>query len=209
MKVLFLKGLPGSGKTTWAREFCSQNKDWVRVNRFDCDLDECIKRDLRRSNSVGKDVILKMYNDYLKPKVEQYCPKLELQNCIICDLDGTLALFGDKNPYERDFENDILNKTVALILQNLTDNLIILSGRSDKFQIVTEEWLAKNDVFYRKLYMRKEGDVRRDCVVKKEMFDFFIKNRYSPILILDDRNQVVELWRSMGLTCFQVADGNF
>jgi hypothetical protein len=27
--------------------------------------------------------------------------------------------------------------------------------------------------------------------------------------ILDDRNQVVDMWRSIGLPCFQVAPGNF
>lgn len=35
MKLLILKGLPASGKSTWAREHCEKNKDWVRVNRDD------------------------------------------------------------------------------------------------------------------------------------------------------------------------------
>ena len=28
-------------------------------------------------------------------------------------------------------------------------------------------------------------------------------------LVVDDRNKVVDMWRSLGLTVFQVADGNF
>lgn len=32
-RVIILKGLPGSGKSTWAREFVKGKKDWVIVNR--------------------------------------------------------------------------------------------------------------------------------------------------------------------------------
>jgi len=34
-KVILTMGLPGCGKSTWAREFIAQNPDWVRVNRDD------------------------------------------------------------------------------------------------------------------------------------------------------------------------------
>ena len=282
MKILILKGLPGSGKTTFAREFCSQNKDWVRVNRddlrnmrgeywapkqenmiteweqqcvltalmigknviidatnlnqkyleatkkwlkekfvdllmfetkfFDCPLEECIKRDLKRPNSVGEKVIMKMYNDYLKPKTESYQFVTGLPYCVICDLDGTLALFEDRNPYDRDFENDTINKPVKDIFENSRKTYgvgIILSGRSDKFLEATKRWLIMSGVKYDLLIMRKEGDMRKDCIVKKEMFDKLIKGIYNPVLILDDRDQVVQLWRNMGLTCFQVDYGNF
>ena len=33
---------------------------------------------------------------------------------------------------------------------------------------------------------------------------------WEPIMVFDDRNQVVDMWRNgLGLQCFQVADGNF
>lgn len=32
-KVIFLRGLPGSGKSTWAKEFISKNPNWVRTNK--------------------------------------------------------------------------------------------------------------------------------------------------------------------------------
>ena len=57
--------------------------------------------------------------------------------------------------------------------------------------------------------MRKTGDNRKDCVVKREIFDAEIKDKYYIKFILDDRNQVVDMWRKMGLTCLQVADGDF
>jgi hypothetical protein len=57
--------------------------------------------------------------------------------------------------------------------------------------------------------MRKTDDNRKDCIVKKEIYETFIKDKYNVLFVMDDRNQVVNMWREQGLTCFQVADGNF
>ena len=57
--------------------------------------------------------------------------------------------------------------------------------------------------------MRKTGDFRKDSIVKKELFDENVRGKYNIEFVLDDRNQVVEMWRSIGLVCLQVADGNF
>jgi predicted kinase len=35
MIVKFLRGLPASGKSTWSKEFCKQNPEFVRINRDD------------------------------------------------------------------------------------------------------------------------------------------------------------------------------
>jgi predicted kinase len=55
---------------------------------FDTPLNECIERDLKRENSVGANVILNMWKQYLYKPIEH---KEELEDCIICDIDGTLA----------------------------------------------------------------------------------------------------------------------
>lgn len=287
MKVIFTVGLPCSGKTVWAKEFCEKNKDWVRVNRddlrrmrgsywipkqedmitewerycilnalmfdknvivdatnlnenhkeatknwlrndgksfglaseiifesklFDTSLEVCIKNDLKRENSVGEKVIREMYNKYLKPKTIKYQYDVSLPDCVICDLDGTLALFGNKNPYERDFENDMVNEVVRDMFElsrKMYGTGFIFSGRSDKFFDVTKEWLTRYGIKYDLLVMRKEGDRRKDCIVKEEMFNEYVRGKYNPKLVLDDRNQIVEYYRSLGLTVFQVADGNF
>ena len=57
--------------------------------------------------------------------------------------------------------------------------------------------------------MRKQHDNRADWIVKKELFVDEISNIYDVKFVLDDRQQVVDMWRSLGLTCFQVAEGNF
>ena len=57
--------------------------------------------------------------------------------------------------------------------------------------------------------MREEGDRRKDNIVKYEIFNKFIRDKYCVNYVLDDRNQVVEMWRKLGLRTLQVADGNF
>ena len=52
-------------------------------------------------------------------------------------------------------------------------------------------------------------DQRKDSVVKVEIFDREIRHAYRVIGVFDDRAQVVRAWRALGLTVFQVADGNF
>lgn len=140
----------------------------------------------------------------LKPKVR------------ICDLDGTLCLFEKedktqphyRNPYDASTcINDKLNTVVAGLLHN--QNVILVSGREDKYEPETREWLLKHGINFDALYMRKTGDNRRDSIVKKEIYEKHIKPYYDIEFVLDDRNQVVEMWRSEGLVCLQVADGNF
>ena len=59
-------------------------------------VEECIRRDLLRPKSVGKDIIMKMYNQFVRPQlVEPIVRNLNLPDAVIVDMDGTLALMGD------------------------------------------------------------------------------------------------------------------
>jgi len=62
---------------------------------------------------------------------------------------------------------------------------------------------------YCKLYMRADGDYRRDDIVKLEMLEKMRYDGYNPVLAVDDRDRVVKAWRNAGLTCLQVREGNF
>jgi hypothetical protein len=60
------------------------------------------------------------------------------------------------------------------------------------------------------LLMRKTGDNRKDSIIKKEIFMEHVQNKYFIEFILDDRNQVVDMWRNdLQLPCFQVYYGDF
>jgi hypothetical protein len=55
----------------------------------------------------------------------------------------------------------------------------------------------------------RAADMRKDSVVKQELFERFVRDKYNISFILDDRQQVVDMWRGLGLTVFQVAEGDF
>jgi len=57
--------------------------------------------------------------------------------------------------------------------------------------------------------MREAQDTRKDSIVKQELYQKYVQDKYNVSFILDDRQQVVDMWRSFGLTVFQVAEGDF
>lgn len=68
-----------------------------------------------------------------------------------------------------------------------------MSGREDSLRSQTVNWLAYNKIPYNALYMRTMGDMRKDSVIKKELFETHVKNQFYVQFVLDDRNQVVDL----------------
>jgi len=191
------------------------NKEFLKV-----DVRTCIERDKKRENGVGEHVIMKMYNDYLKPKEEVVVLDQDpnLQEAIICDLDGTLSIIHGRGPYEgHKCATDLVNEPIRTILDtfwNLDHTIILVSGRNGKNQESAEketrEWLLKHNIKFDLLFMRKAKDTRKDAVVKEEIFDEHIRGNYFVEFVLDDRDQVVDLWRKkIGLTCLQVDYGNF
>ena len=170
-------------------------------------LETCIERDLKRQKSVGETVIRQLWEQYLhKPQPLTVNPALP--HAIICDLDGTLALLNGRNPFDASrCDEDLLNEPVASILKGR--KVILVSGRDDKYKEPTLRFLEKHHIEYEVLLMRKNKDQRKDSIVKKEIFDTHIRPNYNIDFVLDDRNQVVAMWREIGLTCLQVAYGNF
>lgn len=197
------------------KQIAKDNKAAFEVVFIDTPLDECIARDLKRANSVGERVIRRMYDDYLKPEpaAVEYDPSLF--DAVICDIDGTLAHMVNRGPYDTSkYLDDEVVDVVRWAFGRLTPDdptvcRIIMSGRSDEFRADTEQWLAEHSITYAKLLMRPAGDVRKDSIVKRELYEQHVKGKYNVRLVLDDRNQVVDMWRDLGLTCFQVAPGDF
>lgn len=176
----------------------------------DVSVDECIKRDQKRMNYVGEKVIRQMYNQFLR-RISNTPPALPgLPTAILCDLDGTLALFGDKNPYERNFINDKINESVEKILRVFSEQdyeIIFVSGRKAKFLEETQRWLDKNKIPYNAILMpRQEGDNRKDVIIKSELYENYIKGKYNVAFVIDDRPQVCRLWYELGLPLFKVGN---
>jgi len=195
----------------------------IEYKKFDVSPEECIRRDLKRENSVGAKVIWDTYNKYFKEKEVQTLPDFtrnpSLQDAIIIDLDGTYALFNGRDPYDAGkCETDIVNEAVRAVAEGIlargreSDHntaILLVSGRMGTFKEQTESWLTTNGIYYTELHMRKEGDVRKDSIIKAEIYNDHIRGKYNTLFVLDDRDQTVEGWRELGLQCLQVAEGNF
>ncbi len=133
----------------------------------------------------------------------------------IVDIDGTLAIHSSRDPYDwRSANTDEPNPPVVLAVQALAAHpevsaIIAISGREEKAREISARWLADNGIPYDELLMRANGDYRPDDAVKEEIFRQRIQPRYSVAAVIDDRDRVVQMWRRIGLVCFQVADGKF
>lgn len=197
------------------RELVKLHPDSVEVvvKLFEVDIEECIARDLRRPNPVGERVIRDMYRQFLQPNSPSIPKNPELSDVIICDLDGTLADPSHRDPYDASTcEQDRLHDTIAHLLKiysTVKVEIIIVSGRQDTWRVQTDRWLEQHQIPYIELHMRREGDTRKDSIVKKEIYETSIKGRWNVLFVLDDRESVVAFWRSQGLVCFQVAEGHF
>lgn len=197
------------------QEFNKMHNDTVQVEvkEMAVSLQECIARDAKRDKPVGAKRIREMHRQFyaVQDLVEQ---DATLPKAIICDLDGTLALMNGRNPFDAaNCEADILNAPVAKILktfQDLSYKILLLSGRKEEHKPQTINWLAQHSITYDLLELRKTPDNRADTIVKKELFEAHISGKYYIEFVLDDRDQVVELWRTeLGLTCLQVNYGDF
>ena len=190
-------------------------------------LDECIRRDLKRSNPVGERVIRDMYHQWImKPEI---APEYDesLPYVILSDIDGTLAhmttrkRFGDKAPYAWKYVGeDEVDAGVAFLIDAVAEthraDVILFSGRDEICRPETEDWLERNDIAYKALYMRRsdhvdvKGGQVKDTLVKKEMYEKYIKGKYNVLGIFDDRPSVCRMWREeLGLRVFQLGDPHY
>lgn len=205
--------LSGTSQDRW-REFAGQHQAEITIQDFTrVPLEICLERDRHRPDYVGEQVIRRMYRDFLQPKRPHYQPDPTLPKAIICDIDGTLALTAGRNPYDAArCEQDALNVPVASILiqkRLAGEQVLLVSARQECHRAPTERWLAAHSIVYTALWMRPTGDQRKDVLIKEEIYQQHIAGRYAIVFALDDRNQTVAFWRSLGIPTFQVADGDF
>lgn len=137
-----------------------------------------------------------------------------MKKAIIVDIDGTLAKMNGRSPFEwMRVGEDLPNEPICNLVRSLQRSghtIIIFSGRDECCKELTLQWLLQNEIYYEEIYMRPEGNNEKDAIIKKRLYDQFISHRYDIEFVLDDRDQVVDMWRNqIGLTCLQVAYGNF
>lgn len=184
---------------------------------------------------VAPQIIEDKYNRFIKgrnlDKVVEYTPTTNTHfepyvqpdgyvntDAVIFDIDGTLAVMGDRSPYDgASVHLDTPHPDVVEALRTYSMNalIIIMSGRDEVYREVTVQWLKANGIHYDFLYMRptEEGNKREDSIIKHELFNKHIRPLGYRILgVYDDRHRVLRMWRELGLTTFHVNGpdaGNF
>lgn len=205
----------------------------VEVVDFDIDLYECIRRDALRESKVkvGYDVIVDLHKRFFAkgfPKnpldnlptpviMKPHEYNFFLHDAVVFDIDGTLAKMNGRSPYDyTKVSSDLPNQDIIdLLIEKLIvgDKIIIVSGRPDSCKEDTIQWLLDHGIDINKhdisLFMRKSDDDRADFIIKYEIFDEFIRPNWNVKGWYDDRNQVVEAMRSIGIRVYQVAPGDF
>lgn len=190
----------------------------IEFKEFRIDFRTALERDSQRENRIGEKELRKFFLKYYPEDMadKRYMKEIindKIPDCVVCDLDGTLALNGGRDWF--DYEKVITDKLdwrINNILCDLlrTHVLIFVTGRDEECREVTERWIrevAGHDNF--KLYMRSHGDKRPDQVVKKELYEKYIDGNYNVSCVFEDRDKVVKMWRELGLLCLQVFDGNY
>ena len=213
---------------------------------FDVPLHKLIERNLNREFSVPENVIHDMFRKQLEIQGRIIEHTEGLPECVIVDVDGTIADMGkgekwgrmpydwDKVGNDRPKENVVSHVRLAitayqmlLVDQKKDDGflltngmkfpkVIFLTGRDGVALDATKDWIISGpcfgDVFENglcEIFIRTADDMRPDCDIKEELLREKILPRYNVKYILDDRKQVVDHWRCLGLECWQVAPGFF
>jgi predicted kinase len=191
------------------------------------DFEVALDRDSRRIRKVGESVIRKQYAEFeelkkvfdFKPWSPEPFLKLGTKrvlggyNAFIFDLDGTLAINkSGRSPYDwKRVGEDLVSIPVKKVLTSLAEfgyKIVLCSGRDEICRNETEQWLHDNEISYRELHMRPRNDMRKDSVVKEEMWKKLVEE-YNIIGMFDDRKQVIDHARKHGFIVFDVANNTF
>ena len=204
--------LPEKYGTTdyWNKYLEKENLNIEFKDFFKVPFHICLKRNSKR-DELTKVPEKRMYEmKRIIEKPYEYIQNKELSNCVVFDIDGTLAHSdGIRSPYDYgNVDKDKVDEPMKQLVQNLYGSaftIFLCSGRNESCRTKTEEWLFKHQISYKKLYMRARNDDRKDTKVKEEMLNH-IKEKYNVVLWFDDRNSVVEHIRNLGIKVVQVSD---
>jgi RNA repair pathway DNA polymerase beta family len=143
----------------------------------------------------------------------------QIGEVFLVDLDGTVAIRDETDPGVRQFFDwyrvgeDLPNRPVITVVQALAragHRIVYMSGRSEEARAATSVWIAEHiGVPGEALLMRPAGDNRPDQVVKRDLYERYVAPNHTVTAVLDDRAKVVAMWRELGLTVLQVAEGDF
>ena len=146
-------------------------------------------------------------------------------DALIVDIDGTLAHHFDIDGKQTRGHHDYAKVGedrpdwhiihLVRLYSQAGYSIVITSGRPSSRKDVnvrklTVDWLMREQVPFDELFMRQEGDYRPDYEVKSEIYEnYILPLGYQVDFALDDRDQIVKMWRALGIKTLQVEPGDF
>ena len=136
-----------------------------------------------------------------------------MNNAIIIDLDGTLAIMGKRDPYDVSKANELdsINEAVRIIISsylkyNENNKVIFLTGRPEKYEQNTIGFINRCGFYEYTLFMRLNDDWRKSEIYKKDVYDNYIKEKFKIDFVMDDNSKVINMFRGLGLICFALEE---
>lgn len=225
--------LPHRRVREWLAMAEEQSVKWYVEDFTTVSVEECLRRNVLRQRQVPEEVIRGMHQKFIKggraaPNEwlptrgskhvtgEPYVRPPGAPEAVIVDIDGTVAdMEGIRGPFDFRCVGEDRPKQAIIDYVRMHHavgrKVIFMSGRLESCRQETEAWLREHvGVPYEALHMRPRSRPRtKDTVVKLDLFDEYVRDRYTIHSVLDDRSSVVDMWRSLGLTALQVAPGDF
>lgn len=147
---------------------------------------------------------------------------------IVLDLDGTLCDCSHRVHLAQakqwdEFHAGIMDDKpypdtvdfIKMVWSTVDYQIVVCTGRPETYRKATWEWIYKYNLeeYIDNMVMRPEKDYSPDHELKiKMIYDFFggeAETRSNVLLVLDDRERVVEAWRNAGFSCWQVNVGKY
>lgn len=134
-----------------------------------------------------------------------------MQEIYLCDIDGTLSCHkGIRSPYEEakvGLDNPLPTVEIIKSLIRSGHSIIYFSGRTEKCREESTKWIIEHIGHAPDLHMRKVGDMRNDAIIKEELYNLYIKDKYKVLGVFDDRLRVCKMWYELGLFVFNCNQG--
>jgi predicted kinase len=209
-------------------EYIGDVRVWEKY--FPVDYEEALKRNAGREGiaKVPDHVITSMYEKHVKGRSisvrDMYFAKkpvdftdwkdISKKPAIVVDVDGTVALAHNRYIFDMSkILEDLPNEPICELVRMFKEKgyaIIIVSGREDFALEDTKLWLSTHNIPFDAIFMRATRDPRKDSIVKEEIYHRDIELIYNIKYIVDDRPQVVRMWRRiLGKPVLQVNDLEF
>ncbi len=103
---------------------------------------------------------------------------------------------------------------IGTLANDMEYMIVAVTGRSEKYRGLTEQWLKKHRMLsvFDIILMRPDGDWCPDVELKPRLLDEYFGGRdwvSSTWFVLEDRDKVVEMYRNLGLSVWQVRQGTY